>query len=221
MWYLDDTSVTLDNVNYFWDGRGPTSPTLETISVVITGLVGSITLANNTTDTLTETSNGTFAFATQLAIGATYSVTVTSTPPGQTVTLTNPTGVVGSGPVTVGVACLSNPVITPGSGRPGGRLVIPPKRVSETIAVPFNFISSLQIGETIASATTTCTVYSGTDPTPSSVIDGAPVIAGTTVSQGITGGVTGVLYGLLCEATTSFNEVISQSAILVVIPDFI
>ena len=52
------------------------------------------------------TANGSFAFATQLAGGAAYAVTVQANPSGQTCTVSNGSGTVGSANVTnVAVSC--------------------------------------------------------------------------------------------------------------------
>jgi hypothetical protein len=62
----------------------------------------SITLQNNSGDTLTVSANGTFAFPTLVAGGAAYNVAILSPPSSpivQTCTLSNGTGIVGSDPV--------------------------------------------------------------------------------------------------------------------------
>ena len=51
-------------------------------------------------DTLSVAANGSFTFATQLACGAAYSVTVQTDPSGQTCTVANGSGTVGSANVT-------------------------------------------------------------------------------------------------------------------------
>ena len=77
-----------------------------------------MTLLDNGTDSLTVTANGTFTFKTALASGATYSVTVGTQPTGETCTVTNGSGTVGTSNVTnVAVAC------SPGTG--GGGVLDP------------------------------------------------------------------------------------------------
>ncbi len=79
-----------------------------------------MTLLDNGTDSLTVTANGAFTFKTALATGATYSVTVGTQPTGETCTVTNGSGTVGSANVTnVAVACSS------GTGGGGGAYWIP------------------------------------------------------------------------------------------------
>lgn len=82
-----------------------------------------------------------------------------------------------------------------------------------------NFISSLQVAETITTASVSASVYSGNDPTPSAILSGSPTISGTTISQLVTGGVLGTIYELLYTANTSLAQSIQISAYLAVIPD--
>ncbi len=75
-----------------------------TVSGLNTGT--SVTLLDNGADSLTVTANGTFTFKTALASGAAYSVTVGTQPTGETCTVTNGSGTVGTANVTnVAVAC--------------------------------------------------------------------------------------------------------------------
>jgi hypothetical protein len=81
-----------------------------TIGGTVSGLNSgtSVTLLDNGTDSLTVTANGAFTFKTALATGAAYSVTVGTQPTGETCTVTNGSGTVGSANVTnVAVACSS------------------------------------------------------------------------------------------------------------------
>jgi hypothetical protein len=55
---------------------------------------------NNGSDTLTVSSNGPFAFATKLATGTPYAVTVTTQPVGQTCTITAGGGTVAEADIT-------------------------------------------------------------------------------------------------------------------------
>ena len=98
------------------------------------------------------------------------------------------------------------------------RQIIEGKQSGETVTIPFSFLSHLATGETISSASTTATVYSGTDASPSSIISGAPSISGSTVSQKVIGGTLGVTYVLVCSATTSTGQVLQISGYLVIIP---
>jgi flagellar biosynthesis protein FliR len=100
------------------------------------------------------------------------------------------------------------------------RVIIPPKRLGETVVLnTFNFLSLLAVGETISSATVTATVYTGVDPSPSSMISGSATISGSIVSQKVAGGVLGVVYELLCSAVTSAGQTLLLAGYFAVVPD--
>jgi hypothetical protein len=88
---------------------GPsTLPVGVTVGGSITGLTASgLQLQNNGADTLSLAANTTsFTFATEIASGAAYAVTVKTQPSGQSCAVTNGTGTAGSSSVTnVSVAC--------------------------------------------------------------------------------------------------------------------
>jgi hypothetical protein len=105
---------------------------------------------------------------------------------------------------------------------PGGHLSLKPKRQGETCygSSPFDFISVLAVGETIATQVVTASVYSGNDPSPSALISGAAAVQNVTqVIQLFTGGVVGVIYNLICTITTSLGQTLKQMAYLSIIPD--
>ncbi len=85
------------------------TPTTYTIGGSLSGLSsGSVVLQNNGGGNLTLSANGTFAFAAKLASGTAYNVTVLTQPSGQSCSVTNGTGTVGSANVTnVAVSCQS------------------------------------------------------------------------------------------------------------------
>lgn len=90
------------------------------------------------------------------------------------------------------------------------------KSAASTLTIAFNFAASCATNETITSASTTATVYSGTDATPSAIIDGAAALNGKEITQSITAGVVGVTYLLTCTANTSLGQVLIQTGYLVV-----
>jgi len=101
------------------------------------------------------------------------------------------------------------------------RIVLPPKYAGEKQSIAFDFASEIAANapaETISSQVTTCSVYSGTDSSPSSVISGTGSISGAIVRQDITGGVAGVVYDLTCTATMSGSHTLIMNAFLVVMP---
>ncbi len=77
-------------------------------------------LQDNGADNLTVTANGSFTFATLLAPGAAYNVSVATNPTGQTCTVTNGSGTVGTANITnVSVTCTTITTQTGGGGSSG------------------------------------------------------------------------------------------------------
>jgi hypothetical protein len=87
------------------------------VSAVVTGLAagttGALVLRNNGGDDLSISANGTFPFATPVASGAAYAVTVLTQPsgPNQTCTVTAGSGTVAAAPVSVSVSCAVSVVL--------------------------------------------------------------------------------------------------------------
>ena len=84
------------------------TPTLYTISAAVSGLTGTgLVLQDNGADSLPVTTNGTFPFATQIASGSTYAVTILTQPTGQTCTLGSNASGTATANVTVAVTCVA------------------------------------------------------------------------------------------------------------------
>ena len=98
------------------------------------------------------------------------------------------------------------------------RVQLPSKYSGETRSVVFDFTSDLAVGETIITKTCACTVYSGVDASPSSVISGSASSSGAQVTQLVTGGVVGVLYNIACTITTSAGQTLIKSGLLAILP---
>ncbi len=82
----------------------------DTISVLPSGLIGTLVVQDNQGDSLTFTTNSTQTFAKSYANSAIYSVTVVTQPTGQTCTLSsNATGTITSN-ITVTATCTTNTV---------------------------------------------------------------------------------------------------------------
>lgn len=79
-----------------------------TVGGNLSGLVGSVTLRNNGGDNLVLGADGAFAFASPVAEGAAYVVTVFSQPADQTCTLTNDSGIASADITNVSVTCSDN-----------------------------------------------------------------------------------------------------------------
>jgi hypothetical protein len=85
-----------------------TNNAFHTIGGTVTGLTGTVVLLNNS-ETLAISTNGPFAFLNGVLVGQPYSVSVQTQPAGQTCTVSNGSGTVGSSNVTnVVVSCTTN-----------------------------------------------------------------------------------------------------------------
>lgn len=100
--------------------------------------------------------------------------------------------------------------------------MIYPSLIEDSVVIlPTDFISKLQQGETIYSATAAASVYSGSDPDASALITGSPSISGTVVYITVSGGVLGVTYEIRITATTSLGQQIPLTGYLSVVPDLL
>lgn len=98
------------------------------------------------------------------------------------------------------------------------QLTFPAKAVGETQPYVVNFSDRLQFGESINGAAVAISVFSGTDPTPNSLLSGvATYDSSGNVTQVLTGGVIGVVYNVVytVTGTNSHNYVkVGQLAVL-------
>lgn len=76
-----------------------------TVSGSIAGLTGTVVLQNNGGDNLSRSANGAFTFATSLAHGANYAVTVLTQPAGQTCAVSSGTGTATANVSNIAVTC--------------------------------------------------------------------------------------------------------------------
>ena len=96
-----------------WSGGDVGGAPTYSVGGTVSGLSGTVVLQDNGGDALSVSANGSFGFATQLAGGSAYSVTVQTNPAGQTCTVANGSGTVGSANVTtVAVTCATNVTAT-------------------------------------------------------------------------------------------------------------
>ncbi len=112
----------------------PPAPPAATYTVggTLSGLDGSITLANNGGDPRTLTANGAFTFTTASPTGTAYNVTVTSQPANQTCAVTGGVGTIASGNV-AGVAVNCETYRITGEIGPGGGTLVGPDGVQVVI----------------------------------------------------------------------------------------
>lgn len=99
------------------------------------------------------------------------------------------------------------------------RIELPPKLTSVTRNYEFDFSADLAVGETITAQVVTAAVYSGTDASPSSIVNGSASASGGVVTQSIMAGVLGVIYELTCQATTSASQVLKRIGLLAIVPN--
>jgi hypothetical protein len=96
-----------------------------------------------------------------------------------------------------------------------GRVTLPSKKQFEVLDLnQFNFAANLAPAETISSVSSVCTVYSGVDASPSSVLSGLPTFSGTIATQVVQGGVQGVIYNILVTAVTSLGQTLGLAGYL-------
>lgn len=148
----------------------------------------SLTLQDNGTDSLGISSNGSFAFSTQLATGASYNVAVSAQPIGQNCTVANGSGTVDAvdNVTNIVVACVANASLTGTvSGLAAGTSVtLSNGAVLLPIAVngPFAFPGLLAVGSTYSVTVLTqpaghvCTVQSASGMIPASDVVSLAVI---------------------------------------------
>ena len=103
--WLYYSSNQIDN----WSGGDVTTLTTYPIGGTVSGLSGTVVLQDNGGDDLSVSASGPFTFGTALTSGSAYSVTVKTNPAGQTCSVANGSGTVGSAGVTnVAVTCTTN-----------------------------------------------------------------------------------------------------------------
>lgn len=86
----------------------PVPPQSYKIGGTVGGLVGTLVLTNNTTDSLSLTQSGSFTFGTSLPSGSVYKVAVSQQPTEQTCTVSHGTGTVSATVSDVAIVCTSN-----------------------------------------------------------------------------------------------------------------
>ena len=178
-----------------------------TIGGTVSGLISgrSVTLLDNGGNSLTVSANGSFTFTTALASGATYAVTVGTQPTGETCTITNGSGTVGSANVTnVTVACTANTYTIGGtvSGLSASTSVKLLDNGGNSLTVSangaFTFTTAIASGSTYSVTVgtqptgETCTVTNGSGTVGSANVTNVAVACATTKTFTIGGTVSGL-----------------------------
>ncbi len=108
----------------------PAAPAAPLVQVVtynvggtVSGMTAGLVLQNNAADDLMLMANGNFDFASGVAAGAAYQITVRANPPFQTCTVSNGTGTMGSADVTnIGVTCADGVMVRTVAGSSPGNV---------------------------------------------------------------------------------------------------
>ena len=161
---------------------------VQRVSVNVTNLAGSgLVLQDNAGDDLAITANGLSTFATPVASGLTYAVTVLSQPtsPWQTCTVTGPSGTIAGGGVTLAVNCVNNKYAVGGtvSGLNGSGLVLQ-DNAGDNLSVSGN--GTFTFGTKVASGSPYAVTVLTPPSTPSQncvVANGSGTIGGAAVSN--------------------------------------
>ena len=80
------------------------------------------------------------------------------------------------------------------------------KYTTESELFSFDFNPVLASGETLNSATCTAITQQGTDPNPSAILSGTPVISLGKATQRVIGGLDDNIYRLIMTVTTSLSN---------------
>ena len=191
---------TADN----WSGGGSTTSSSFTVGGTVSGLSGTVVLQDNGGDNLSVTANGPFTFATPLASGTAYAVTVKTNPPGQICTVSNGSGTIGSANVTsVTVSCVTATKYSVGGTVSGlsGTVVLQDNggdNLSVTANGPFTFATPLASGTAYAVTVKTnppgqiCTVSNGSGTIGSANVTSVTVSCVTATKYSVGGTVSGL-----------------------------
>jgi large repetitive protein len=144
-----------------------------TLGVNVSGLTGTVVLQNNNADNLTLTADGPAPFATQVASGSSYAVTVLIQPSGQLCTVTSANGTVADVDITLAVTCVASTYSVGGTvvgGNVSGMVLLNNggDNLSISATGTFTFPTKVASGATYAvtigasPAGTNCAVFSGT-----------------------------------------------------------
>ena len=100
------------------------------------------------------------------------------------------------------------------------RVIVLPKGLAEVRIEVLDFSPFLPVGVTVTSAAAVCTVYSGVDASPGSVIASTTVLT-PNVSVKLQGGVLGCIYSVIVSAACSDTQIRNLAFYLAVVPDLV
>jgi hypothetical protein len=177
-----------------------------TIGGTVSGLTGSVVLRNGP-ELLTVRANGAWAFATRVRSGTPYTVTIATQPEGQTCSVANGTGTVGTANVTdIAVTCITPEpsTFTIGGTVSGLNGQVELRNGNERLTVtsngPFTFATRVTSGTSYSVTVATqptgqqCSVSNGSGTVGQANVTNVDVSCSTTTSDGFTvgGTVTGL-----------------------------
>ena len=202
-----------------------TTTAVPTYSIggTVSGLSGSgLVLENNSTDDLSVTASGTFTFATKIAAGGTYNVTVKTQPasPTQTCSVTNNMGTVSAAVSDVTVTCSTTTYTIGGtlSGLTNGSLVLQDNNadnLSLSANGKFTFLTQIASGATYSVKVLTqpskqfCSITNGSGTAEAAVTNVAVACAptsGTAITQSFFGA-DFLLTGLIWPGTDGLGRI--------------
>jgi predicted transcriptional regulator len=187
--------------NWVGGGAGGSTPTYA-VGGSVSGLSGTVVLQDNGGDNLSVSANGPFSFATKLAGGAAYNVTVKTNPSGQTCSVTNGSGTIGSADISnVAVSCSTTPTYAVGGNLSGlsGTVVLQDNggdNLSVSANGPFAFATKLAGGAAYAVTVKTnpsgqtCSVTNGSGTIGSADISNVAVSCSTNPTYAVGGSVS-------------------------------
>ena len=178
--YADEAEYTIGTANVTLYAQW--TVITYTVGGTATGLNGTAVLQNNGGDDLNVTGES-FTFATGLANGATYAVTIETQPTGQTCTLSNDTGTINLANVTnVGLTCTENSYTVGGTITGLDDTVTLQNNAGDDLDVSvdgaFTFVTSIEHGDTYA-----VTVLTQPTGQTCSVSDGSGTMGGANVTD--------------------------------------
>ena len=98
------------------------------------------------------------------------------------------------------------------------RVILDPKRASEHVFPPFDFLAKMAPSDVLTSPAIVVTVWSGVDANPTAIWDSTFVTAGSIITPGIQNGVPGVIY-LLKVSAAAGSKIVVLEGLLAVLPE--
>lgn len=191
------------------------------IGGAVTGLTGSVVLQDNGGDNKTVSANGSFTFATNLANGRSYNVTVLTQPAGQTCSVSTGAGTVSVSNVTnVAVVCSTNTFNVGGSvsGLAGSMVLQDNNGDNLTVAASGAFTFATKVANGSAYSVTvlshpagqSCSVASGTGTIALANVNNVTVTCATNTYT-IGGTVTGLNGSMVLQDNGGDNKTVSTN----------